>query len=195
MTKMMSRQQGWALFCITKKDYRNENLTYNEASDLIKKFGNPEYVKKAKNTVVKKANGATEIMNKAYQAGMEALNKCVPVPMVVEQHVNVMDDKSPVTKAWHVANGVCGFASITFKANTTKNRSFMNALKKEGLLSNDINDFNEKVLWKKRLSGPGYTYWIREGGQSLQKKEAFAYAFNQVLADNGIEAHVMSGMD
>ena len=33
-----TRKQLWALYCITKKDYRNENLTMQQASEMIEKF-------------------------------------------------------------------------------------------------------------------------------------------------------------
>lgn len=36
--KAATRKQLWALYCITKKDYRNENLTMQQASELIEKF-------------------------------------------------------------------------------------------------------------------------------------------------------------
>lgn len=33
-----TKKQLWALYCITKKDYRNENLTMQQASEMIEKF-------------------------------------------------------------------------------------------------------------------------------------------------------------
>ena len=46
-SKATSRQL-WALYCITKKDYRNENLSKEEAAKLISELGDKNYVKKAK---------------------------------------------------------------------------------------------------------------------------------------------------
>ena len=46
-SKATSRQL-WALYCITKKDYRNKNLSKEEAAKLISKLGDKNYVKKAK---------------------------------------------------------------------------------------------------------------------------------------------------
>ena len=40
-------RQRWALFCITKKDYRNEILSKEEAARLIKELGTPDYKKKS----------------------------------------------------------------------------------------------------------------------------------------------------
>lgn len=191
MTKMMTKQQGWALFCITKKDYRNDNLTYDQASDLIKKFGNPEYKKKSK--VVTKENEAVKIFNQALEAGMKAMDEANVIPMFVQQHANMADDNSPVVKQYHVEGGVCGFAWIKFKANTPANRKFLNGLKKAGLAGDDKFE-NKNVVWSKSYTG-GYQYWVAQGGQSMQRKEAFAYAFNNVLDSNGITAYVGSRMD
>ena len=38
-------RQRWALYLITKKDYRNVELTKQEAADLIKELGDPNYKK------------------------------------------------------------------------------------------------------------------------------------------------------
>ena len=46
-SKATSRQL-WALYCITKKDYRNDNLSKEEAAKLISELGDKNYVKKAK---------------------------------------------------------------------------------------------------------------------------------------------------
>ena len=44
-------RQLWALYCITKKDYRNSNLTKEEAAKLISKLGSPDYKKVKKKTL------------------------------------------------------------------------------------------------------------------------------------------------
>ena len=41
-------RQRWALYCITKKDYRNEILSKEEAAKLIKELGDPNYKKASK---------------------------------------------------------------------------------------------------------------------------------------------------
>lgn len=185
-TRMATKRQTFALFCITKRDYRNDNLTYDQASDLIKELGDPNYVKKG----VVKENLALDIFNKALNAGREAMDDCTPTPMIVEQHANVLNDNSPVIKSWVANGGVCGFCWINFKANTTENRKFLAGLKKAGL----VGDENGNAVWNKSYTG-GFQYWVSDGGQSLQRKEAFGRAFNKVLTDNGITSYVGSRMD
>jgi hypothetical protein len=42
-----------------------------------------------------------------------------PTPMIVQAHVNMLDDNSPVAQSWHVAGGVCGMSWVEFtRANT-----------------------------------------------------------------------------
>lgn len=41
-----SPRQLWALYCITKTDYRNKNLSKEDAARLISEFGNPNYKRK-----------------------------------------------------------------------------------------------------------------------------------------------------
>lgn len=188
MTKMMTKRQGWALFCITKKDYRKENLTYDQASELIKTLGNPNYVKKSTNI---EDLEAVKIHREAVEAGMNALKNAEVIPMVVQEHVNMIDDKSPVAKQWVVEGGVCGFCSITFKANTKENRKFLAGLKKAGLAGEDKNG---NIKWSKSYNG-GFGYWVSQGGQSLQRKEAFGHAFANVLQKHGITCYVNSRMD
>lgn len=41
-----SARQLWALYCITKHDYRNDGLSFDDASNLIKELGSSDYKKK-----------------------------------------------------------------------------------------------------------------------------------------------------
>jgi hypothetical protein len=177
-------KQCWALFCLTKKDYRKSGLSRQEAHDLIQSL---IAEKDSKPRAKSKGSDSLRIFNLAVEAGEQAARATVPLPMVVEQHVNMTDDNSPVAKQWYVPSGVCGFASISLKCNNPANRRFINDLKKVGYVG-------EHRDWQKRYNG-GYYYWVSIGGQSLEIKEAFAYAFNKVLRDNGVTAYVSSRMD
>ena len=74
--KATSRQL-WALYCITKKDYRNENLTKEEASKLISELSNKNYVKKAKSKKTlseELLDYLYENFNKIFSSAIESLN-------------------------------------------------------------------------------------------------------------------------
>jgi hypothetical protein len=114
----------------------------------------------------------------AHKAGMDAGNAAVPTPMVVQQHANMADDNSQVVKQWFVGEGLCGFAWIVIRPG---NCSFARWLK-------------SKNLANKHYYG-GVSVWVRDFGQSMTRKEAYAYAFAKVLKDAGITAYADSRLD
>jgi hypothetical protein len=116
---------------------------------------------------------------KAYSSGMEALKNAIPTPMIVyEKAIGLSDKPVPGCKEWYVPEGACGFAWINIKPARGK---FIKYLK-------DI-DAGHKSYYG------GYDVWVHEGGQSLERKEAYASAFAKVLRDNGFDAYMMSRMD
>jgi len=119
-----------------------------------------------------------ELYNKACEAGVKAADECVPIPMVVEAHANMMDDNSPVVQSWHVPDGVCGFAWIVIRPGTC---SFAR--------------WTVKYAGAKKHYHGGVSIWVSAYGQSMQRKEAYAYAFAKVLQDAGIKAYASSRMD
>jgi hypothetical protein len=193
--KLASKRQTWALFCITKEDYRTTrpDLTYDEASKLIEELNATKgYTAKAKTVKVgvDKTNKAVEIHTTATQAGYDAMLACVPQPMIVV-------DGGPETggiveggKEYFVEGGACGFAWVHFKATTPANRAFLAGLKAAGLAGDTV-DF----VWRKDTYRGGYQLSVSVGGQSITRKEAYGGAYAQVLRDNGITAYMMSRMD
>lgn len=130
---------------------------------------------------------ANKIIQEALDAGYDEMSKCTPIPMVVSEHTNPLNDNSPVKNSWLINDGVCGFAWVKFKANNGKNRSFLSALKKAGLVG-------ENEMFSKSYEG-GYTFWVSAGNQSLQKKEAFARGFANILEKYGVTCYVYTRMD
>jgi len=108
----------------------------------------------------------------AHAAGMAAGYGSKPVPMVVSGGV-----PGEAAKSWYVSEGCCGFAWIEFKGTTPFARW-------------------AKAAGKARKGYPsGYTIWVSEFGQSVDRKEAYARAFAKVLTDHGIAAYPNSRLD
>ena len=118
------------------------------------------------------------IYNTAQAKGALAAAACVPVPMVVEERVNMADDNSPVKQSWFVADGVCGFAWVVVRPGTS---SFARWLVK--------NDY----------AGPRYyggvSIWIGGYNQCHQKKAAHAHAMAEYLRGVGIKASAGDRLD
>lgn len=167
-------RQLWALFCLTKEDHRGKNLTMGQASEMISKLK----AQKGNSTTSKKSE-FFDLYTRAHRAGLEAGTNKSPRPMVVQEHANMLDDRSPVVHSELVMGGVCGFAWINIKPGTS---AFAKWLKKKELARTDS------------YYG-GVTVWVSEFGQSMEKKMAYAAAFANVLCEAGIKAYANSRMD
>ena len=118
------------------------------------------------------------IYAQANDKGNAAVQMTTVTPMVVQQRENPLNDDSRLVREYFVADGVCGFASVTVKPANSKFAKYLVA----------------NGLGRKAYNG-GVSMSIRQFNQSLQKKEAYAYAFASVLNEHGIKAHVDSRMD
>lgn len=120
-----------------------------------------------------------KMLNEAHTAGMVALNQARPTPMVVGSETRFMSGDIDYNKpTYFVEGGVCGFAWVHINKGQTK---FVNQLKKLG-------------IGRKSYYG-GYDIWVYEGGQSMERKMAYANAYAQVLRSYGIECYGDSRMD
>ena len=118
------------------------------------------------------------IFGDALDAGMKAGAAAVPPEMVVYEANPITGERIPGRPTYRVPEGPCGFAWINVRPATT---GFARWLKKNGLA-------------RKAYHG-GIDINVREYGQSLVRKEAYAKAFAKVLRDYGIKAYEGSRMD
>lgn len=128
---------------------------------------------------------------KAHAAGMAAAQGAKVAPMIVQQRRDPLAvmaltiegrpenlaDSREVVKQWFEPEGVCGFAWVHMKGTLP----FAKWAKKAN-------------LGHAAYRG-GYDIWVREFGQSMQRKEAYARAYAGVLKENGVEAYADSRMD
>jgi hypothetical protein len=136
----------------------------------------------------------TKIYREAKEAGQAALTAATPVPMVVSEADGLSDRPKPGGKSWFVEGGVCGFAWVKVWAKDPMAKAFLSWLKKSGLLAKKAHDGTGRYEWSAAYGG-GFEFWIREGGQSMQRKEAFAGAMAEHLTKHGIPAYMGSRMD
>jgi hypothetical protein len=115
----------------------------------------------------------------AHAAGMKAGEGVRPAPMLVVERANAFDDNSPVVKAYEpVMEGVCGYAWVNIRPATC---SFARWLSKNNIGHSSYHG--------------GWDMWVGEFGQSMERKEAYARAYAEVLRQHDIKAHTMSRMD
>jgi hypothetical protein len=121
------------------------------------------------------------IWRRAHGAGLDAGEACTPTPMVVSQHANPLNDSSPVSKAWFVGDGACGFAWVVVRPG---NCAFAKWLVKNG--------------HARKAYGGGVQVWVSQFSQSMARKEAYASAFAKVVTAAGlpgVTAYSNSRMD
>lgn len=199
MSKKATPAQGFAIFLATGFDIRPLEMSFETASEIMEKKDKEFAVQKIqelasqKNVkLVRKNDGkgfqpsAKErsqkfeaIWEEAHQAGMLAGMAKVPTPMIVQQHLNPLDDNSPVVQSWNVPQGVCGFAWVIVRP---ANSSF--------------------AIWAKENKDAARAYeggmkvkWVSEFNQSVEQKYAYACAFAEVLNKYGINAHACDRVD
>jgi hypothetical protein len=117
--------------------------------------------------------------NKAVAAGKAAGEAKAPVPMVVAEHADPLNDRSPVNRAWHCAEGACGFAWVRVRPG---NCSFAKWLVKNG---------HARPAYE-----GGVDIWISAFNQSVERKEACARAMAEVFrSELGVNAYSDSRLD
>lgn len=131
-------------------------------------------------TSTKKAltkNQCHNIYIEAYEAGMKAGNE-VGVPKFVVGDAIGLSNEIDYSKPTFIMDGLCGFAWVNI---SPARGAFVNYLK-------------SRQVGSKGYYG-GYEIWVREFGQSVDRKTAFAGAFRDVLQKYGINASVGSRLD
>lgn len=125
------------------------------------------------------AEAAEALYQQAHAAGMAALVAASPTPMVVGEADGLSERFKPGGQRWYVSEGACGFGWVVVHPG---NSSFARRMKQLGHGAPEY--------------GGGWTVkWVREGGQSVDRKHAYAQAFAAVLREAGVQAFGQSRMD
>lgn len=201
-------RQRMFLFRLEGKSNKDESLTQAQASQrieaaLVAKGQSSatltptevlEKTRAPKAPRVKKESAQTmyeRILTEACVAAQSAFDAKVPVPMVVTEHANPLNDSSPVKRGWLVQGGVCGFAWVKMRNARTGLAKFM---KDQGRQSTfgfaRTDEYNGGgIHWTPRLSMEGTSC------QSMERKEAACAAAASVLVKYGFDAYMDSRMD
>ncbi len=108
------------------------------------------------------------VWSAADEAGKAAVEKIAVRPMIVNGSGG---------QQYYVADGVCGFAWISFPGNIP------------------FAKYAKAKLGARKGYPKGLHIWVGAYSQSMQKKEAYAHAVAASLRDAGIPAYGQSRMD
>lgn len=119
------------------------------------------------------------IYDEAFNAGMEAGNAHNPTPIMVGEAVGLSSKIDYSKQTYFVPEGVCGFAWVNIKPANSRFARFL---------------LNKKLARTDSYAG-GICVWVREFGQSYERKRAFAQAFVKILSAYGVKCYSESRLD
>ena len=115
-----TKKQLWALYCLTKKDYRGQDLTMMDASSLIKRMqaekNNKPLTQKVSPKVSKEKKLEKEFidyMTKEMEGVINTAKECLQIKSVVEDDPSIFTDEKKRKKYLFFGFG-CGFTVIYF---------------------------------------------------------------------------------
>lgn len=189
MENTATSRQRWALYCITKKDYRNVELSKEEAAKLIKELGNKDYKKKSKKTI------SEELLDYLKDNIDEIYNAClgeIGYKSILEDNVN----PDPKTKErWAFVGCGCGITWLTYRKNNKKAKEIDEAARKyrgEEILNLLVKKMPKKDYnYLKSIGCPFEAIWYQM--QNLQCK--YYYFVQKFAKDKGIEIEIHSHID
>ncbi len=182
-------RQRWALYCITKKDYREVVLSKEEAAELIKKFGTPNYKKNPKKV---EKSIEDELGDYLFAHWDEVMKSAMPS----------MNEKSVVETEWNgdvkrfAFIGVgCGITYLTHRKGNKKAEAIKAAANKLhfGLAQTwFLNKFTEEQKnYYERIGCPLGAIWQ----QDMNMQQAYYYKVLDFAKSKGVNMDVKSYLD
>jgi hypothetical protein len=186
MENSATPRQRWALYCITKKDYRNEILSKEEAAKLIQELGTPNYKKASK--IVKNKTIADELLDYLKDHIDEMFNDCL--------HEIGYDSIVKVnTQPYHFIGCGCGITYIRYRKNNTRAKEIEDAARryrKHEILDMLIKKLPKKIYRDLENKGcPFEAVW----DQMMNLQQTYWYTVKDFAKTKGIDIKVISNLD
>ena len=189
MENTATPRQRWALFCITKKDYRNEILSKEEAARLIKELGNPDYKKKSNKTL---SQELLDYLKEHFDEMFAGAVKSLSVKSILEDDDHVPEDKK---KRYAFVGFGCGITYFKFRKNNKRAEEINKAQAK--FRGDEI----EKMFLKKftaaerkyyeKIGCPLEAIWYQDQNMQL----SYFHTVREFAKSKGIEMEVISRLD
>ena len=189
MENTATPRQRWALYCITKKDYRNEILSKEEAAKMIQELGNPNYKKASKKTLSEELlDYLKNHINELYNACLEEMG----YKSIVEDDDHVPADKK---KRYAFVGLGCGITYLTYRKNNKRaeeiNKS-ANKFRNEEILKMLIKKLPKKEYkYLEKIGCPFEAIWYQM--QNLQC--AYYHLVIDFAKTKGIEMSIKTYLD
>lgn len=182
-------RQRWALFCITKKDYRNEILSKEEAAKLIKELGNPNYKKASKKTI---EDELLDYLKSNINSMYEGLLKETGFKSVLESDI---PNKNGNKERWAFVGYGCGITWLKYNKNNKKAKSIDEAARKyrgDEVLNMLVKKFPKKDYnYLKKIGCPLEAIWY----QMFNLQNLYYRYIVDFARTKGIEMRIESRLD
>ena len=157
-------RQLWALYCITKKDYRNSNLTKEEASKLISELGDKNYVGSTKKTLSEELlDYLHENFDEIFNSAIESLN----YKSIVQTDPKFSND----TRKFAFIGVGCGITYPVYRKNNKKLREIDEAAHKyraNEILTVFMSKFTkEEIEYYENIGCPLQVIWSQDQRMQL----------------------------
>lgn len=189
MDNTATPRQRWALYCITKKDYRNEILSKEEAAKLIKEFGDPNYKRKTNKTLSEELlDYLKEHFDEIFNGAVESLSQ----KSVVEDDDHVPEDKK---KRYAFVGFGCAITYFNYRKNNKRaeeinkaaNQYHYNEIEKMFLRKFTAKERN----YYKKIGCPLEAIWAQDQNMQL----SYYHAVRDFAKSKGIEMEIISRLD
>ena len=182
-------RQRWALFCITKKDYRNEILSKEEAARLIKELGTPDYKKKSNKTL---SQELLDYLKEHFDEMFAEAVKSLSVKSILEDDDHVPADKK---KRYAFIGFGCGITYFKYRKNKKRAEEINKAQSKFRFGEIEkmfLSKFTAKERnYYKNIGCPLEAIWIQDQNMQL----SYYYTVSEFAKSKGIEMKVISRLD
>ena len=182
-------RQRWALFCITKKDYRNEILSKEEAARLIKELGTPDYKKKSNKTL---SQELLDYLKEHFDEMFAEAVKSLSVKSILEDDDHVPENKK---RRWAMVGVGCGITYFKYRKNNKRAEEINKAQSKFRFGEIEkmfLSKFTAKERnYYKNIGCPLEAIWIQDQNMQL----SYFYTVSEFANSKGIEMKVISRLD
>ena len=182
-------RQRWALFCITKKDYRNEILSKDEAARLIKELGTPDYKKKSNKTL---SQELLDYLKEHFDEMFAEAVKSLSVKSILEDDDHVPENKK---RRWAMVGVGCGITYFKYRKNNKRAEEINKAQSKFRFGEIEkmfLSKFTAKERnYYKNIGCPLEAIWIQDQNMQL----SYFYTVSEFAKSKGIEMKVISRLD
>lgn len=182
-------RQRWALFCITKKDYRNEILSKEEAARLIKELGTPDYKKKSNKTL---SQELLDYLKEHFDEMFAEAVKSLSVKSILEDDDHVPENKK---RRWAMVGVGCGITYFKYRKNNKRAEEINKAQSKFRFGEIEkmfLSKFTAKERnYYKNIGCPLEAIWIQDQNMQL----SYFYTVSEFAKSKGIEMKVISRLD